>query len=171
MGARCYPCEHEIAPIPTYSATNSPEGVCRRCHVLACAGHAQRDPNRLTFVCILCDPQLLAASAAINQGASKPLAQRFAADWGPGDFDMLVNTFQEFLERRPKYQGWLDEVVGLKLRDPSHQMTASSTGPLWNGTNIEAERLFLAAIAIVTELAIPSHTLSVAMRLVVSSWR
>jgi hypothetical protein len=171
MGANCYVCEDEIAPIPTFSASNSPQGTCWRCHVLACRGHAQRDPNRLRFVCVLCDPQLLTASAAINQGASRPLAQRFAADWGHGDLDMLVNTFQEFLERRPKYQGWLDEAVDAKLHDAGHQMKASSTGPLWIGSNPEAERLFLAAIAIVTGLAIPNHSLSVAMRLLVSSWR
>jgi hypothetical protein len=171
MPVSCYACDSEVLPIPAFSATNRPQGTCWRCHVLACDGHAQRDPNRLRFVCVLCDPQLLTASAAINQGASRPLAQRFSADWGNGDVDLLVNTFQEFLERRPKYQGWLDEVVEARLNDGTRQMKSSGTGPLWNGSNPEAERLYLAAIGIVTSLAIPNLTLSVPMRLLVSSWR
>jgi len=125
----------------------------------------------MRFVCVICDPQLLTASAAINQGASKPLAQRFSTDWGHGDVDLLVNTFQEFLERRPKYQGWLEEVVEAKASDATHQMKSSGTGPLWSGSNLEAERLIFASIAIVTGLAIPNRTLSVAMRLLVLSWR
>jgi len=171
MRRGCYVCDQDVLSIPAFSATGCPQGTCSHCHVWACDGHAQRDPNRLAFVCVLCDPQLLTASAAISQGASRPLAKRFSTDWGNGDAELLVKTFQEFLERRPKYQGWLEEVVEERLSDAAHQMKSSGTGPLWDGDNLEAERLFFGAIAIVTRLAIPNQTLSVAMRLLVSNWR
>jgi hypothetical protein len=171
MAVSCFACDYSVAPIPGLSSTNSPHATCWRCQVMTCVGHGQRDPNRPRFVCVLCDPQLLAASASVNQGASKPLARRFAADWGSADGDLLVKTIEDFLVRRPKYQGWLEQEVASRL-DPDRRRTNSTvTGSLWSGTNDEAERLFLAAVAIVIRLEVPNQFLSVPMRLLVSSWR
>ena len=167
----CYCCDYDVAPIPGLSATNSPHANCWRCQTMVCVGHGQRDPSRPRFMCVLCDPPLLAASAAVNQGASKPLARKFASDWGSSDSDVLVNSLQEFLERRPRYQGWLDQEVGARLDDASQRMSSSTLGPLWYGSNDEAARLLSAAVVIVVGLEIPNHFLSVPMRLLVSSWR
>ena len=167
----CYACDYDVLPIPGLSCTNLPHGSCWRCQIMVCVGHGQRDPIRPRFICVLCDPGLLAASAAVNQGASKPLAQTLAADWGSADGELLARSFQDFLARRPKYQDWLDDEVETRLRDPRHRLSSSTSGALWYGVNDEAERLFIAAVTIVVRLEIPNQFLSVPMRLLTSSWR
>jgi hypothetical protein len=171
MTARCYGCDHQLQSLPDVTATNRPHAGCCRCGSLTCIGHGQRDPEASRFICVLCDPPLLVVSAAVHQGASRPLAGRFTSDWGSVEGGLLVRTLQEFMQRRPRYQGWLEAEVDSRLDPTSHRMHASTAGPLWYGRNDEAERLCVAAVAIVVRLQIPNEALSVAMRLLVSGWR
>lgn len=110
-GARCQSCANGIGALAKpVGNKDEPLGTCRNCHSLACGHHAHRDPNVPEFICVECDPSLLAASAAkivaTRVHLNSPLLERLLAGYHlsalPSEY-WAVSSLEDFQRRRPGY--------------------------------------------------------------------
>jgi hypothetical protein len=113
----CYSCETKVKHLASGIGTiSNPIGCCHICHVLACGYHAHRDASVPEFICVECDPNLLAASAGMMAPVDSSIAQELASYYlfsGPPfretTKDNLFRSVNDFIERRPRYG---DEFLG-----------------------------------------------------------
>jgi len=107
--ASCYPCTMNAKLLASgVGLAGDSIGCCRVCHVLACGHHAHRDAKVPQFICVECDPKLLAASAGANLPPDNPLAgelrfYNFQEDFRAFAAGYLFRSLEEFIERRPRY--------------------------------------------------------------------
>jgi hypothetical protein len=148
MAAHCYWCADGKTTIPkALGSLGDPLGCCKKCYVLACGHHGQRDPKMQLFQCIDCDPKLLAASAQalVDAEADSSTVERrgimkVKLIYDYQTEDNLFNSFNEFRLRRPGYGHWLDEIESLHLGlSPLH------VGDYFDRWPFEAQLLLLAA--------------------------
>ncbi len=161
MAAQCYLCKAGTQPIPGQN-TGDPLGVCLKCHVTACRGHAARDPNHPRWVCVVCDTTLLAASAVRAGGSTSVLAQLISSallrDEG------LFPDLNAFLEARPEMR-WVVDDVERTLREGDQHFRQGATAMMWRSLTLEARRMIAAAIVIVRRLRINTWELVEGLRI------
>ena len=80
-------------------------GACVNCHSVTCGWHGHRDANVPEFICVQCDPSILAASAAFLSDAPDDSIASAARTYFryPSVGLWLVQSVEEFIERRPGY--------------------------------------------------------------------
>jgi len=105
-GAACQACAAKISALPKPSGNiNEPLGTCQNCHSLTCGHHGHRDPNVPEFMCVECDPNLLAASAVLKTTAddfTRSVLAGYHLASLPSDI-WRVKDLADFLRRRPGY--------------------------------------------------------------------
>lgn len=106
----CYPCTAKVKLLASGIGTKGdPIGCCRVCHVLACGHHAHRDASVPEYICVECDPNLLAASAGAMAPPDNPIADELASYYlfGPAgrinERWHLFRSLDDFWVRRPRY--------------------------------------------------------------------
>ena len=148
-------------------------GSCQKCSILACSGHAQRDPNHPRWICVLCDPTLLTAAgiAASRHVADvsfltsliSPALVQEGADYP---------SLEVFIQRRPAYMRIrLTERLAYVLDLAPQQFSSMETEEIWYGLSDEGKRLVGAAIALVQILKISEDNLIEALRILIHTWR
>lgn len=161
MPAKCYHCQTGTQPIPGQNK-GDPLGVCLKCHVMACRGHAVRDPNYPRWICVVCDTTLLAASAVRAGGSTSVLAQLMSSallrDEG------LFPNLNAFIEARPEMQ-WVLEYVEETLQEGDIHFQQGATATMWRSLTPEAQRMIAAAIVIVRRLRIDTWELVEGLRI------
>ena len=148
-------------------------GSCQKCSILACSGHAQRDPNHPRWICVLCDPTLLtaagiAASRSVFDGSvltsliSPALVQEGAN----------YPSVEVFIQRRPAYiQIRLMERLAYVLELAPQRFSSMETEKFWFGLSDQGKRLVGAAIVLVQSLEISEDSLLEALRVLIHTWR
>jgi hypothetical protein len=171
MAASCYPCDVGISPKPGGQATNSPHGVCGICGVMACDGHAKREPNRPRFECVICIPIVAAVSAALQARSVTPLAQRLAGLLvSLGGEAWLVKSVDDFLQSYGEFAVWLDRLPSMRQR-AQIGFVAGDTEPFYSSLDESGRDLMLLAIIIVIGLEIPTWALPEPLQRLVQPWR
>lgn len=105
--ANCYAClvTNQTLQQPKGSL-NEAIGCCRNCNSLICGHHGHRDPNVPEFICVLCDPSLLVASAvtlgAPNNKKLANLKNLYHSQDIPKEL-WIINSLEDFERRRPNY--------------------------------------------------------------------
>lgn len=163
MAAQCYHCQTGTQPIPGQK-TGDPLGVCLKCHVTACRGHAARDPNYPRWVCVVCDTSLLAASAVGAGGSTSVLAQLISSallrDEG------LFPNLNAFLNARPEMR-WVLEDVERTVQEGDSHFRQGAIATMWQSLTPEARRMIAAAIVIVRRLRINTWELVEGLRILI----
>lgn len=114
--AHCWACLTGVASVPIRSGTvGDPLGSCRNCQAFACHGHGHRDPTIPEFICVECDPSLLAASAGAQLRPDNPAQAPLVAGYRPPQIlipggvtivflvEWIVRGPEDFFRRRPGY--------------------------------------------------------------------
>ncbi len=108
-GANCHGCVTNIGTLQQpVGNRQEPFGACRNCSAFACGHHGHRDPHVPEFICVECDPKLLAASAAAiaSQAAAAPVIQALRAGYhlsmAPPE-RWAIASLDDFQRRRPGY--------------------------------------------------------------------
>ena len=135
MAARCQACEAGIGVLPHGTGTKgNPFGVCSNCDSMTCGHHGHRDAHVPEFMCVECDPKLLAASAAVVAGGTVVTQKQGGTDLQtmlggyrkhalPEDV-WVVRSPSEFLQRRPGYdRGLLAEVESRQSKPGTYGWT------------------------------------------------
>lgn len=109
---QCYVCLVNSSSITnSIGVKGETLAVCQRCHVMVCGSHGHRDKNKSAFICILCDPKLLQQSAIAQGSTALPVVSQ-------RDFesrDLLFTSVDDFIDRRPGYRSWTDELPGWSI--------------------------------------------------------
>ena len=124
-GTGCHACLTGVKTLVLgVGSAGEPLGCCRRCHALACGYHAHRDAGIPEYICVECDPNLLAASAGAGAPPDNPLRDELVSYYFPPEYGSFLQSsrpfrsLEDFLERRPGYGGqWVGKVRNLVL-DP-----------------------------------------------------
>lgn len=113
-GARCWWCVKKNKSLHvTVGVADEPLGCCKPCHVLACGHHARRDPGTTQYICIVCDPHFVAASAALTS-VTPNAALTVLAEWLNADpvwRDRPVESVSDFFSRTAAYEKWMEDRV------------------------------------------------------------
>ena len=131
VSANCQACMVGIRKLPQGVGNPSePLGSCRSCHSLTCGHHGHRDPNVPEFICVECDPSLLAASAATMTTTRSAALDRVLAGYHlhhlPAE-TWRIESLDDFVRRRPGYgQDFFDEV----------RQRTTRFGQSWADTNL-----------------------------------
>lgn len=144
--------------------SGNPLGTCQKCHVLACAGHAARDPNYPRWICVVCDVSLLARSAVATAGAASLLIQLFSSALLAEE--AVYPTLEAFLEARPDFR-WVLDYVGQIHIEADQRFQTGGTARLWTTLTPEGRRMIAAAIAIARRLEIDPRELAEGLRVFV----
>lgn len=167
MTTKCYHCETHAESLPN-QVNGDPLGVCLRCHVMACRGHAVRDPHYPRWICVVCVPNLLSASAARVEGSTSVLALLFSSallqDEG------LFPNLDAFIETYPEMQ-WVHEDLEGVLDAVTFRLRGTRTGAMWELLTPEGRRMVAAAIVIVRRLRIDPRELVEGLRIFVEESR
>jgi len=150
VAARCYFCQTGTQLIPGHNR-GDPLGVCLKCHVMACRGHAARDRNYPRWVCVVCDTSLLTASAVRAGGATSVLSQLISSALLRGEG--LFPNLNAFLDAQPEMR-WVLEDVERTLLEGDHRFRQNATAGMWQSLTPDARRMVAAAIVIVRRLRI-----------------
>jgi len=163
-GAACFLCETNVGQLSGgIGQADQPLGCCNSCHSFACGLHAHRDRNVPEYICVLCDPSLLAASAVVLDGAQdvSPAFQRivYRADLGPYSLEMRrFADFNDFLQRRPNYpRSLFDEIRDLQKRLYTQKERREEMLHALSRLSLEAQHLFLAAGLILFRFEVPQE--------------
>lgn len=162
MAARCQACEIGVKTLPNGTGVKGrPFGACSNCDSFTCGHHGHRDGNVPEFMCVECDPSLLAASAAVatgtaigvtppDQGGTRVQAMLAGYRAHTLPFEVwVVRSPDDFLRRRPGYGEGLRREVESRRRD--YDFNA------WVDVPREAQELLVMARAITQMLEIPEH--------------
>jgi hypothetical protein len=152
MAALCYPCKTKVATLSVAWATeNDPVGCCKLCHVLACGLHGTRVASGPTFICVECQPEILAASAALlvsnKDHPNKDLDDLF----GRIPKECLYKSFEDFLKKNPDFGKWVSGIEGSKINWEIWPLFDEFRSAFENA-GIEATQLLIAAGLIIKSL-------------------
>lgn len=157
----CYHCRNGTHTIPGQFA-GAPEGICLKCHVAACRGHAGRDPNYPRWVCVICDSTLLTASAIQASGSTTILTQLVSSailrDKG------LYQNLEAFIEARPDMRWILVDAEKTLYLIERHIGNRASVA-IWEPLTQEGRLMIAAAIALVRRLKIEPQELVEVLRI------
>ena len=181
-GTECWACLTAVATLRAgLGTTGDPSGCCRNCHALACGHHGQRDASVPEFVCVECDPALLAASAAAIAGPAVG-----PAPGGSGSAAAMTllreldrtgrahdtaerregaphfRSLHDFIARRPNYG---HDVLGQLADAPEPPRRALDIlGLDAIGRVPEAARMLVGAAMLVQLMALPEHSVAPVLR-------
>ncbi len=165
MGASCYLCELSMAVFPSTQAGDA-VGACKLCGVLACSGHAKRNPNGPAYECGICMPNVLATAAAkslppaappVTPGGGQPggatpgggYAQRAATVEDVSDVIVDIDSGQ--------WQGLREDAAYLGRYLSGTDMPAALRG---HAPTERSRRLLAAAAALATQLRVPASEMT-----------
>lgn len=152
MAANCYHCTSNLQEVFPGHGTD-PLGVCRRCHVMCCGGHAMRDPRVPEWVCCLCDLNLLATSAAVagrDQPApvlSRQLGRAMPFRWFL--FTSLATYLAArpgLLELHPSFESDTASIAASINEDMGSMQRDREVSALWNELTPNGKLLLAAAL-------------------------
>jgi len=158
MSASCYLCATgHSATIPNTAAGDA-VGVCQVCGVLACQGHGIRDANYPRWICVICDPSLLAV-AALLQSDSKSAQQ--ALTGVPEALIPAARTIRsarEYFDARSNDSWWwvVDDARSIAEALPMDDRTL---GPLLSSLSPDGRLLLSCALAIADRLKLEDEEL------------
>lgn len=175
MNASCYLCDKGCAAIPNHRATGDALGVCQNCSILACDGHAQRDPNSPRFICVLCETALLTAAGVsksdlIPSSDRDSISKRWRLSNALREQGARYDNLEDFTENRPEY-AWILNSVDQVCERAERRFIANLSETFWALLSHEGRRFVAAAIVLVEEVKIPAEELVEILKILVLDWR
>ena len=163
--ADCLCCVNNIGKLRNpRGSPHEPLGSCQNCHSLACGHHGHRDPNVPEFICVECDPSLLAASAATitastpdTEEALSLMRSGYRLHVLPPD-RWLIRNIADLARRRPGYDlDFAAEISSVRQR-VSWERVQSPLRNALRALDPEARNLIIAGLVIIYSLELPrSH--------------